>query len=364
MRYFIKESKKKEDDSLSTGQKAAIGTGVGLAGAHALLTAKIPALGGASKGFLKRYYEGGKFLGSLPFKAVQGKATKALSKRLIGADKAYKVSLGPGDIFSKSIMKVDKEILRSSTGQKYGLSNKELNDMKVYLNRPAVANRPDKIVYPHEVGTLGFNPKFEKIRRKATTQYAGGVTMEILAKQEAEALKGGYSHTVGFAHFDPKQLAMTGYDEVRGVEGINDALRYIAYGRTTNKINKDLMEKGKGTLNFTRSYFKSVDPTKVRLVTKRLSPDTVGLGSKAVRKERILKVKSIPRKDPRIIQEKDFVKNYHKNIDFMYGSDFDAKFLADQATYKRRKYMYQNTVAVGAAAGVGTGAYHYGKDKG
>ena len=364
MKYFIKEAKKKKDDGLSTGQKAAIGTGVGIAGAHALLTAKLPALGGASSGFLKRYYEGGKFLGSLPFKAVQGKAGKALSKRLLGADKAYKVSLGPGEIFSKSIIKADKEILGATTGANYGISNKELRDMQVYLNRPSVANRPDKIVYPHEVGSLGYNPKFEKIRRKATKQYAGGVTMEMLAKQEAEAYKKGYTHTVGFAHFDPKQLALTGYNEVRGIEGINDAMRFFGYKTTMRKINKDLMETGKGSLNYTRSYFRAVDPSQVRMVTKKLSKDNIGLGSRAVRKERILKSRGIPKTSPRVIKEQDFVKRYHKNIDYMYGSDFDAKFLAEQATYNRRKSMYQNAAAGTAAAGVGTGAYYYGKDKG
>ena len=363
MRYFTKEAKKK-DDGMSTGQKAAIGTGVGLAGAHALLTAKVPALGGVGKGFLKRYYEGGKFLGSLPLKAVQGKAGTALNKRVLGVDKAYKISLGPGDIFSKSIIKADRDILRATSGKSYGLSNKELLEFKTYLNRPSVANRPDKIVYPHEVGTLGYNPKFEKIRRKATQRYAGGVTMEMLAKQEAEAYKQGYSHTIGFAHFDPKQLALTGYNEVRGIEGINDAMRFFGYKRTMNKINKDLMQTGKGSLNYTRSYFRAVDPSQVRMVTKKLSKDNIGLGSRAVRKERILKSRGIPKTSPRVIKEQDFVKRYHKNIDYMYGSDFDAKFLADQATYRRRKSVYQNTAGAGAAVGVGTGAYYYGKDKG
>ena len=263
----------------------------------------------------------------------------------------------------KSIIKADREILRATSGKDYGLSDKELLEFKNYLNRPSVANRPDKIVYPHEVGTLGYNPKFEKIRRKKTQKYAGGVTMEILAKQEAKAYKQGYTHTIGFAHFDPKQIALTGYDEVRGVEGINDALRVFGYNRTIKKINKELMEKGKGSLNYTRSYFRAVDPKDVRMVTKKLTPDTIGLGSKAVRKQRLMNVKSIPSDHPKILKEKDFVRKYHKNIDYMYGSDFDAKYLAEKATYNRRKSMYQNAAAGTAAAGVGAGAYHYGKEE-
>lgn len=272
------------------------------------------------------------------------------------------MKLGPGDIFERSHELATQQIIKAKTGQDFGISNKQLKELKTYLKRPEVVKRPARVVYPHEVGQLGRVPELEKIKSNVARKHAGTATMELLEKNERAAVAQGYTKVMGLSHFDPKQLALTGYKETKGTGLVESGIRTFGYGKAKRQIEKQLMTKGHGILNPTKTYFRAVDPKSTRLFIKDISdPAQIGLGSKEVRRVRFAEMKDVLQsKDPavhaKMKAEKEFNKRYYSLLDDMYKSDYNPVFMAQQKKYRKKK-LVRDVAKGGVTAGVSAGTY-------